>query len=94
MSSSPSSESTASSGRCSASSAHQQLVGGAVAGVLELAALEALAAHLEQPLARPARPAQAAKRVVVGVAGGGPGESRGHASRSGRLTLDATRLRS
>ena len=50
LSSLPSSESTASPGRCSASSAHQQLVGGGVAGVLELAALEALAAHLEQAL--------------------------------------------
>ena len=31
---------------------HQQLVGGLVAGVLELAALQALLTHLEQALAR------------------------------------------
>ena len=51
---------------------HEQLVGGQVAGVLELAALEPLLADLEQAaaggLGQPAR-----QHVVVGVGGGRPG---------------------
>ena len=62
----PSSDRTASSGRCVGEQLHQQLVGGQVAGVLELAALETLAAHLEQPLARDGRQ-PLGQHVVVGA---------------------------
>ena len=64
--SSASSDRTAVVGPVGREQLHQQLVGGLVAGVLELTPLETLAAHFEQPLPRDRRQ-PLGQHVVVGT---------------------------
>ena len=79
LSSLPSSESTASVGPVLGEQLHQQHVRGPVARVLELAALEALGADLEQPLARDRREPRGQHVVVGGGLGGRGSGSKRHA---------------
>ena len=78
-----SSDITASPGRCSAQQRHQQVVGGQVAGVLELLALEALAADLGQQVAGDGGRPGGEGVVVVAV---GTGRRAGRARRGASVT--------